>query len=164
MILKGSNTMNEMKSMNDTGAGGILTSPFFPSRYPRDLGMEYIISCPNDSPACRVRVLFSDFQLAPVSIMEVNSAETFRSCEQSNMLMSSIEQSSVFFDSAEIIQYSIWLAVEYIKKSILDIFIRNNLYRTNQKFWNLSSMISNSSTIGTANVLTSAAVHDFVRP
>lgn len=65
--------MNDPKSMNDTGTGGILTSPFFPARYPRDLGMEYVISCPTDSPACRVRVLFSDFQLAPVSIMEVRS-------------------------------------------------------------------------------------------
>ncbi|XP_024945613.1 uncharacterized protein LOC107272410 isoform X4 [Cephus cinctus] len=56
-------------TMNNTG-GGILTSPFFPARYPRDLGMEYIITCPSEAPSCRVRVLFSDFQLATVSIME----------------------------------------------------------------------------------------------
>ncbi|XP_031783637.1 uncharacterized protein LOC100679837 isoform X2 [Nasonia vitripennis] len=71
LILKGSNSLTEMsKSMNNSGGGGILTSPFFPSRYPRDLGMEYIITCPTEAPSCRVRVLFSDFQLAAVSIME----------------------------------------------------------------------------------------------
>lgn len=75
LILTGTNTGSEMsKSMNNTG-GGILTSPFFPSRYPRDLGMEYIITCSNEIPSCRVRVLFSDFQLAAVSIMEVKKSK-----------------------------------------------------------------------------------------
>ncbi|XP_043524962.1 uncharacterized protein LOC122536564 [Frieseomelitta varia] len=55
--------------LNNTG-GGILTSPFFPARYPRDLGMEYVVSCPSEAPSCRIRLLFSDFQLATVSIME----------------------------------------------------------------------------------------------
>lgn len=58
------------KGFNGT-VGGILTSPFFPARYPRDLGMEYVITCPAEAPFCRVRVLFSDFQLATVSIIEV---------------------------------------------------------------------------------------------
>ncbi|KZC05443.1 Neuropilin and tolloid-like protein 1, partial [Dufourea novaeangliae] len=57
------------KGLNSTG-GGILTSPFFPARYPRDLGLEYVVTCPSDAPSCRVRLLFSDFQLATVSIME----------------------------------------------------------------------------------------------
>nr|XP_012225023.1 PREDICTED: uncharacterized protein LOC105673750 isoform X1 [Linepithema humile] len=57
------------KGLNGTG-GGILTSPFFPARYPRDLGLEYIITCPNEALSCRIRLLFSDFQLATVSIME----------------------------------------------------------------------------------------------
>ncbi|XP_076632457.1 CUB and LDLa domain isoform X2 [Colletes latitarsis] len=57
------------KGLNSTG-GGILTSPFFPARYPRDLGMEYVVTCPNEAPSCRIRLLFSDFQLATVSIME----------------------------------------------------------------------------------------------
>ncbi|XP_012154412.2 CUB and LDLa domain isoform X1 [Megachile rotundata] len=57
------------KGLNSTG-GGILTSPFFPVRYPRDLGLEYVVTCPNDAPSCRIRLLFSDFQLAAVSIME----------------------------------------------------------------------------------------------
>ncbi|XP_076670052.1 CUB and LDLa domain isoform X2 [Andrena cerasifolii] len=57
------------KGLNSTG-GGILTSPFFPARYPRDLGLEYIITCPSQAPSCRIRLLFSDFQLATVSIME----------------------------------------------------------------------------------------------
>lgn len=58
------------KGLNNTG-GGILTSPFFPVRYPRDLGLEYVVTCPNEAPSCRIRLLFSDFQLATVSIMEV---------------------------------------------------------------------------------------------
>ena len=70
MHLKGADSLSIAKGINITG-GGILTSPFFPARYPRDLGMEYIVTCPTDAPSCRVRVLFSDFQLATVSIMEV---------------------------------------------------------------------------------------------
>ncbi|XP_076757885.1 CUB and LDLa domain isoform X2 [Xylocopa sonorina] len=57
------------KGLNSTG-GGILTSPFFPARYSRDLGLEYLITCPSEAPSCRIRLLFSDFQLATVSIME----------------------------------------------------------------------------------------------
>ncbi|KYN01842.1 Cubilin, partial [Cyphomyrmex costatus] len=57
------------KNLNSTGEG-ILMSPFFPARYPRDLSLEYIITCPNEAPSCRIRLLFSDFQLATVSIME----------------------------------------------------------------------------------------------
>lgn len=68
------------KGLNSTG-GGILTSPFFPARYPRDLGLEYLITCPSEAPSCRVRLLFSDFQLATVSIMEVRRLlSTYRSC------------------------------------------------------------------------------------
>ncbi|KAH0956145.1 hypothetical protein HN011_001667 [Eciton burchellii] len=55
--------------LNCTG-DGILTSPFFPARYPRDLGLEYVVTCPDEAPSCRIRLLFSDFQLATVSIME----------------------------------------------------------------------------------------------
>ncbi|XP_072745453.1 uncharacterized protein Culd isoform X2 [Anoplolepis gracilipes] len=58
------------KGLNGTIDSGILTSPFFPARYPRDLGLEYIITCPTEAPSCRIRLLFSDFQLATVSIME----------------------------------------------------------------------------------------------
>ncbi|XP_043270085.1 uncharacterized protein Culd isoform X2 [Venturia canescens] len=67
--LKGTSAMPSANAINNTG-GGILMSPFFPARYPRDLGMEYIVTCPTEAPSCRVRVLFSDFQLATVSIME----------------------------------------------------------------------------------------------
>ncbi|XP_015124274.1 uncharacterized protein LOC107046224 isoform X2 [Diachasma alloeum] len=66
--LKGSD--NKISKSNNETIGGILTSPFFPARYPRDLGLEYVITCPSQSPSCKVRVLFSDFQLATVSIIE----------------------------------------------------------------------------------------------
>lgn len=59
------------KGLNGTG-GGILMSPFFPARYPRDLSLEYIITCPSEILSCRIRLLFSDFQLATVSIIEVH--------------------------------------------------------------------------------------------
>ncbi|XP_071445111.1 uncharacterized protein Culd [Hetaerina americana] len=48
--------------------GGILSSPFFPALYPRDLGAEHFIISPD--PSARVRLLFSDFQLAASSIVE----------------------------------------------------------------------------------------------
>ncbi|XP_012258895.2 uncharacterized protein LOC105687662 isoform X2 [Athalia rosae] len=68
--LKGTDIVTGVaKTLNSTG-GGILTSPFFPARYPRDLGMEYVITCATEASSCRVRVLFSDFQLATVSIVE----------------------------------------------------------------------------------------------
>uniref|UniRef100_A0A1B6DQF5 CUB domain-containing protein n=2 Tax=Clastoptera arizonana TaxID=38151 RepID=A0A1B6DQF5_9HEMI len=52
-------------------SGGIFRSPFFPSQYPRDLGSEYIIDCHAESSLnCRIRLIFSDFQLSGVSIME----------------------------------------------------------------------------------------------
>lgn len=70
--LKGTElTGQAAKGLNNTG-GGILTSPFFPARYPRDLGLEYVVMCPNEASSCRIRLLFSDFQLATVSIMEVS--------------------------------------------------------------------------------------------
>lgn len=65
-------TGQAVKGLNNTG-GGILTSPFFPARYPRDLGLEYIVTCQTEAPSCRIRLLFSDFQLATVSIMEVRA-------------------------------------------------------------------------------------------
>ncbi|XP_069689254.1 uncharacterized protein Culd isoform X2 [Periplaneta americana] len=52
---------------------GVLASPFFPSQYPRDLGIEYVVTCQPDSTntsSCRVRIVFRDFQLASASIME----------------------------------------------------------------------------------------------
>ncbi|XP_029171750.1 uncharacterized protein LOC114941072 isoform X2 [Nylanderia fulva] len=70
--LKGTEMTSEVptKGLNGTTGTGILTSPFFPARYPRDLGLEYVITCPTEAPSCRIRLLFSDFQLATVSIME----------------------------------------------------------------------------------------------
>lgn len=55
----------------------VVTSPFFPSLYPRDITKEHLITC-NDpklnhtSGPCRIRVIFTDFQVAIVSTMEVH--------------------------------------------------------------------------------------------
>ncbi|KAF4533110.1 hypothetical protein B566_EDAN003830 [Ephemera danica] len=68
-VLNPVNTPFKHKEFNNSNArGGILSSPFFPSSYPRDLGVEYIISA--TEPRSRVQLLFSDFQLASASIME----------------------------------------------------------------------------------------------
>ncbi|XP_055538591.1 uncharacterized protein LOC129726052 isoform X2 [Wyeomyia smithii] len=54
---------------NLTGAQSkIITTPFFPSYYPRDFGKEYVLSCAIEN--CRINVIFSDFQLAKTSTME----------------------------------------------------------------------------------------------
>lgn len=45
-----------------------ITTPYFPSYYPRDFGKEYVLNC--NVEACRINVLFSDFQLAKTSTME----------------------------------------------------------------------------------------------
>ncbi|XP_052896896.1 uncharacterized protein LOC128303859 [Anopheles moucheti] len=46
----------------------VITTPYFPSYYPRDFGKEYVLSC--NVEACRINVIFSDFQLAKTSTME----------------------------------------------------------------------------------------------
>ncbi|XP_058122931.1 uncharacterized protein LOC131293914 [Anopheles ziemanni] len=46
----------------------IIATPYFPSYYPRDFGKEYVLSC--NVEACRINVIFSDFQLAKTSTME----------------------------------------------------------------------------------------------
>uniref|UniRef100_A0A182JS96 CUB domain-containing protein n=1 Tax=Anopheles christyi TaxID=43041 RepID=A0A182JS96_9DIPT len=46
----------------------IISTPYFPSYYPRDFGKEYVLSC--NVEACRINVIFSDFQLAKTSTME----------------------------------------------------------------------------------------------
>ena len=45
-----------------------ISSPFFPSSYPRDYITEYILQC--ESPSRRVHVIFSDFQLSRSSTMD----------------------------------------------------------------------------------------------
>nr|CAD7430619.1 unnamed protein product [Timema monikensis] len=70
-FLKGSPSASDVIPGNGSNSG-ILKSPYFPASYPRDLDMEYAITCqPETSSNCRVRVLFQDFQIATGSIMEV---------------------------------------------------------------------------------------------
>lgn len=47
----------------------VLSTPFFPMHYPRDYEVEYTIGGGCDH--CQVHVNFIDFQLAPVSVLEV---------------------------------------------------------------------------------------------
>jgi len=50
--------------------GGVLTSPFFPANYPRDLGIEYVITSMDQKS--NVQVIFTDFLVSTSSIMEVS--------------------------------------------------------------------------------------------
>ncbi|XP_059489398.1 uncharacterized protein LOC132204719 isoform X2 [Neocloeon triangulifer] len=48
--------------------GGELSSPYFPANYPRDLGIEFIITSMDQKS--NVQVIFSDFQVSSASIIE----------------------------------------------------------------------------------------------
>ncbi|KAG5678029.1 hypothetical protein PVAND_007736 [Polypedilum vanderplanki] len=47
-----------------------ITSPFFPSFYPRDYITEHIIKCSDDVLLCRIRIEFSDFLISRSSSIE----------------------------------------------------------------------------------------------
>lgn len=46
-----------------------ITSPFFPALYPRDYEIETIIKCHMEN--CHIRVIFTDYQIAVISTIEV---------------------------------------------------------------------------------------------
>src|SRR5690349_13035549 len=45
-----------------------ISSPFFPALYPRDYSTEHVINC--EVVNCRIRLVFSDFQISRSSNME----------------------------------------------------------------------------------------------
>lgn len=53
-----------------------ISTPFFPLHYPRDYEVEYLLKCDE----CQVHVNFIDFQLAPVSVLEVKA--NVQKCEK----------------------------------------------------------------------------------
>lgn len=55
-------------SMESNQRSAEIASPFFPALYPRDHSVEHVLSCNTDD--CRLRLIFSDFQLARSSSME----------------------------------------------------------------------------------------------
>ncbi|XP_044733755.1 uncharacterized protein LOC123296358 [Chrysoperla carnea] len=67
-FLKGS--LSNILSLNQS-VSGYIASPYFPALYARDLTAEYVISCEvNLSSNCRIRLIFTDFQLGSLSFME----------------------------------------------------------------------------------------------
>lgn len=79
-------------------------SPFFPALYPRDYATQHAIRCDTGNNAtnfCRIRVIFTDFQIALDSTIEVltmqqsklNSFEIYRSSKtlMANKLMCSLD-------------------------------------------------------------------------
>ncbi|KAL1452260.1 hypothetical protein WDU94_006549 [Cyamophila willieti] len=71
--VKYSVTKNIRLFEGSVGGGGSILSPFFPVQYPRDLAMEYIIRCvgPHAASNCKIRLVFSDFNLATSSVIEM---------------------------------------------------------------------------------------------
>ncbi|XP_035793857.1 uncharacterized protein LOC118467456 isoform X2 [Anopheles albimanus] len=62
----------------------LITTPHFPSYYPRDFGKEYVLSC--NVEACRINVMFSDFQLAKTSTMDFYDWNGQRLCAVSGAI------------------------------------------------------------------------------
>lgn len=64
-------TFEQQSTSTDT-----LTTPFFPALYPRDYATEHLIQCNADKnatqDACRIRIIFTDFQIALDSTLEVS--------------------------------------------------------------------------------------------
>lgn len=47
----------------------VISTPYFPMAYPRDYGIEHILTCEADN--CQVRLDFTDFQLGLTSTLEI---------------------------------------------------------------------------------------------
>lgn len=47
----------------------VISTPYFPMAYPRDYGIEHILTCEADN--CQVRLDFTDFQLGLASTLEI---------------------------------------------------------------------------------------------
>ncbi|XP_052870346.1 uncharacterized protein LOC128275769 isoform X1 [Anopheles cruzii] len=62
----------------------VIATPHFPSYYPRDFGKEYVLSC--NVEACRINVMFSDFQLAKTSTMDFYDWNGQRLCAVSGAI------------------------------------------------------------------------------
>lgn len=70
IVISGEPSPDNLTNVRQWKHHRLLTSPFFPSLYPRDIATEYVLKC-NESSSCRIRVLFTDFQISVLSTMEV---------------------------------------------------------------------------------------------
>lgn len=74
--ISGFSTKVPQQPQSDYGHHNVVQSPFFPALYPRDITKEHLIIC-NDPKVnrtrnpCRIRVIFTDFQVALASTMAV---------------------------------------------------------------------------------------------
>lgn len=60
--------LNGKISKNNQSSSSVILSPHFPMYYPRDYGVQYIISC--ESENCRIRIIFVDYQISSASTFE----------------------------------------------------------------------------------------------
>ena len=61
---------NQQFIKGEFGNNGIIESPNFPSDYNMDFDTEFILSCVSGDD-CRISLIFTDFSLSPLSVMEV---------------------------------------------------------------------------------------------
>lgn len=65
-VIDGYPKLNKLNNGNQQ-----ITSPYFPNTYPRDLSVEYVINCKSTNNNCKIRLIFTDFQIATTSLIEV---------------------------------------------------------------------------------------------
>ncbi|XP_030371836.1 uncharacterized protein LOC115622124 isoform X2 [Scaptodrosophila lebanonensis] len=68
-IVSGSPKQSIISSSNSNYVPQIISTPYFPMPYPRDYGIEHILTCEADN--CQVRLDFTDFQLGLASTLEI---------------------------------------------------------------------------------------------
>ncbi|XP_020816929.1 uncharacterized protein LOC110190668 isoform X2 [Drosophila serrata] len=68
-IVSGSPRQSIVGSGNAKHLPQVISTPYFPMPYPRDYGIEHILTCEADN--CQVRLDFTDFQLGLASTLEI---------------------------------------------------------------------------------------------
>ncbi|KAH8303010.1 hypothetical protein KR044_013177 [Drosophila immigrans] len=68
-IVSGTPKQSIVGSGNANSVPQVISTPYFPMAYPRDYGIEHILTC--ESENCQVRLDFTDFQLGLTSTLEI---------------------------------------------------------------------------------------------
>ncbi|KAM8709232.1 hypothetical protein ACLKA7_016098 [Drosophila subpalustris] len=68
-IVSGSPKQSIVGNGNANSIPQVISTPYFPMAYPRDYGIEHILTCESDN--CQVRLDFTDFQLGLASTLEI---------------------------------------------------------------------------------------------
>ncbi|XP_055388255.1 uncharacterized protein LOC129616647 isoform X3 [Condylostylus longicornis] len=68
-VISGSPRIQNVQKNSTKSRNCVITTPYFPVPYPRDYGVEHILTCETED--CHVKLEFSDFQLGMISTMMV---------------------------------------------------------------------------------------------